>query len=74
VVREQVISADQLVEFAFLPPREFLLKVIEDLNGNGKWDTGNYLEHRQPEEVFYYKEPIKVRSNWDIEVSMPLKK
>ena len=74
VVREKMVREDQIVEFPYLPPKEFLFKIIVDKNFNGKWDTGEYLDHRQPEEVFYYDNPIKIRSNWDIEISMPLKK
>ncbi|MGM0505090.1 MAG: Ig-like domain-containing protein [Bacteroidota bacterium] len=74
VLREKIVPLDQTVEFTFLPPKDFIFKVIADANFNGKWDTGEYLEHRQPEEVFYYENSIKVRSNWDIEIEMPLKK
>jgi hypothetical protein len=74
VLREKIVSLDQTVEFDFLPPKDFIFKVIADANFNGKWDTGEYLEHRQPEEVFYYENSINVRSNWDIEIDMPLKK
>ncbi|MFO7827113.1 MAG: Ig-like domain-containing protein [Bacteroidales bacterium] len=72
VYREQIVQKDQIIDFEYLPPEEFLFKVIIDRNFNGKWDTGEYLEHLQPEEVYYYDNPIKVRSNWDIEISMPL--
>ena len=40
-------------------------EVIKDANGNGKWDTGNYLKKIQPEEVEYLKESINVRANWE---------
>jgi hypothetical protein len=73
VYREKIILKDQMVEFAFLPPKEFLFKIIVDANFNGKWDTGEYLEHIQPEEVFYYDNPINVRSNWDIEINLTVK-
>jgi hypothetical protein len=42
--------------------------LIEDANNNGEWDTGNYLQHIQPENVLYYKENISVRANWDVDV------
>jgi len=48
------------------------LKAIYDVNGNGKWDTGNYLEHRQPERVFFYDRPVELRSNWDVEAAWEL--
>lgn len=74
VYREKLIQNDQIIEFGYLPPKEFIFKIIIDQNFNGKWDTGEYLKHLQPEEVYYYDNPIKIRSNWDIEISMQLKK
>jgi len=55
-------------EFRQLNPNEYVLKVIFDSNGNGKWDTGNYSKHIQPEKVSFYPEEIKIRSNWEFEV------
>ncbi len=64
---------DGLVEFRHVPPSTFTLKLIHDANANGKWDTGEYLEHRQPEAVEFYPEAISVRSNFDMEVNWELK-
>ena len=74
VFYEKIIQNNQLVEFDFLPPKEFMFKVILDTNYNGKWDTGEYLKNIQPEEVLYHDEKIKVRSNWDIEVNFNVEK
>lgn len=74
VLKESIIKNDQIVEFDYLPPKEVMLKIILDKNFNGKWDTGEYLKHLQPEEVLYYKDKIQVRSNWDIEVNVDLNK
>ncbi|MGL2993141.1 Ig-like domain-containing protein [Flavobacterium sp. TSSA_36] len=54
------------VEFNFLEPKDYTLRVIYDDNKNRKWDSGNYLEKRQAEEVIYYSKVIKdVRANWN---------
>jgi hypothetical protein len=74
VLMEKIITSDQLLEFQYLHPKEYIFKVILDKNFNGKWDTGEYLEHIQPEEVLYYDKEIKVRSNWDIEISFNVNK
>jgi len=74
VYQQKIINKDQIVEFSYLPPKEFLFKVILDNNFNGKWDTGEYITHLQPEEVLYYKEKVKVRSNWDIEINFDVNK
>ncbi len=74
IYSEKIITTDQIVNFDFLPPKEFIFKVIIDKNFNKKWDTGEYLKHVQPEEVLYYTEKIKVRSNWDIEINFDVNK
>ena len=74
VYREKIAQLDQIVEYEFLPPKEFILKIIIDKNFNGKWDTGEYIEKIQPEEVLYYDEKILVRSNWDIEINFDVNK
>nr|WP_315172815.1 Ig-like domain-containing protein [uncultured Flavobacterium sp.] len=54
------------VEFNFLEPKDYIIRVIYDDNKNKKWDSGNYLEKRQAEEVIYYSKVIKdVRANWN---------
>jgi hypothetical protein len=68
LVREQYLEKDGSVLFEFLEPATYLLKVIYDTNENRKWDTGRYLEKRQPERVAYYSSPVEVRANWDKEV------
>ncbi len=74
IIKQEIINVDQLVKFDFLPPKEFIFKVILDKNFNNKWDTGEYLKNIQPEEALYYTEKIKVRSNWDMEINFDLKK
>jgi len=48
--------------------------VIYDENKNKQWDTGNYLEKRQPEEVFHLATEIDVRANWDVNQDVDLGK
>ncbi len=50
-------------------PGEYYARVVIDANANGKWDTGNYSEHRQPEEVYYFPKKLNLRKNWDVEQS-----
>ncbi len=54
----------QVFEFNKIEPATYFIRVIQDANGNGKWDTGNYLKNIQPEKVSYYPKEIKMRSNW----------
>lgn len=56
-----------------LNPGKYKLRVFVDSNKNGKWDTGCYLEHTQPEKFYFYPEEINLRSNWEIEIKWELK-
>ena len=47
------------------------IRFIEDLNGNGRWDTGSLVERRQPERVGMYvddnnSEEITTKENWEL--------
>jgi uncharacterized protein (DUF2141 family) len=74
VISVREVDADGQYVFSNLSPREYTFKFIHDLNENGRWDTGEYLEKRQPEPVEFFPGNIEVRSNWDHDVSVILQK
>lgn len=74
VVRQQRVYKSGLFTFSYITPGEYGIKIIHDINDNGKWDTGKYLEKLQPEPVEILPRSISVRSNWDHDVTMILKK
>jgi hypothetical protein len=55
------------VDFNLLEPSAFSLRVIYDTNKNKEWDSGNYLEKRQAEEVIYSSKEINLHANFDWE-------
>lgn len=59
--------------FMDLKPDKYYLRLVVDLNGNGKWDTGNYAAKRQPEEVFYSPVKYDVMQNWQVEETWDVK-
>ena len=68
VLDERINFSNGKEEYKYLHPGKYKMKIIYDTNKNGKWDTGNYIEHKQPEKVIYYPEDITIRSNWDLEL------
>lgn len=60
-----VTENNPTVEFFALEPYTYTIRAIYDDNNNGIWDTGNFLEKLQPEEVIYLNEQIKLNPNWD---------
>jgi uncharacterized protein (DUF2141 family) len=66
VIREfENIESNSTYSFDYIVPGKYTFRLIEDLNNNGVWDTGDYLKKRQPEPVFYYTNELEVRANWD---------
>lgn len=63
--REIYATEPQAYVFDNLNPGKYQARVIFDMNGNGKWDTGSFLEHRQPEKISYYPTLIELRANWE---------
>lgn len=53
-------------DFYDVPPETYYVMMVLDANGNGRWDTGNYSQHLQPEDVFYYHNPIKLKKFSDM--------
>ncbi|MCL2072607.1 MAG: Ig-like domain-containing protein [Marinilabiliaceae bacterium] len=66
LVRQAYIPNNGKIAFRFLSPGEYFLRIIEDNNRNGEWDTGNYSEKIQPEKIYYYPETVNIRANWEI--------
>ena len=65
VALENPSSGYQMLEVL---PGEYSFKIINDTNGNSKWDVGKKKDLLQAEEIYYYSKPTKVRSNWSIDV------
>lgn len=53
------------VTFTYLLPETYYARVVFDVNGNGKYDTGDYDLRLQPEAVAYFPKKITLRKNWD---------
>ena len=54
-LRSYIITGDAPLTFPYLKAGKYSIRITEDLNRNGIVDTGNLLEHRQPEKVRFYK-------------------
>ena len=55
VMRSYIIEKDTKLLFPYLKSGRYSVRITEDINKNGIVDTGNLLEHRQPEKVIFYK-------------------
>lgn len=62
-------TAEQKIIFRQLPAATYTARLVEDRNGNGRWDAGRYFDHRQPEPLFQKTLPA-LRANWEVEATM----
>lgn len=68
LVATQIYTGEQKINYPYLAPGAYQLKLIIDSNSDKKWTTGNYLEGTQPEKVIFYEKDITIRANWDNEI------
>jgi uncharacterized protein (DUF2141 family) len=59
------------VKFENLNPSNYMIKLIIDKNGNGKWDPGNIFEKKEPEPITFYKTEkkemiVNLKANWEL--------
>lgn len=73
VMASQLSTKETTLSFDLIDPMLYTIRVTYDDNANGEWDTGNFLEKRQAEEVVYFPKEIDVRANWDVEQEFDLK-
>ena len=73
--RRGVTTGD--LRFDYVPAGEIRLRVIEDINGNGIWDSGNLIERRQPERAEMYADAggestFATKVNWEVELDVDM--
>lgn len=65
VIRVGKLTEPGIIQFESLEPGSYFIKVVIDENNNGIWDTGSFLERRQPEIIKFFDKLIELRANWD---------
>lgn len=65
-VVKTVKSKNGKADFYFINPGTYYMRLFEDLNGNGEWDTGDYDTQLQPEPVYYYPDALTLKAQWEI--------
>ena len=65
-VRREVVENGKAI-FKYVTPGKYYARIVEDHNGNGIYDTGNYSLNQLPDMSYYYPKLINVKKNWDKE-------
>ena len=67
----QAEAQEKKFSFPALFPATYSVRIIQDNNANGRWDTGDYFKKRQPESI-YSQNLEAVRPNWTVEATVTL--
>lgn len=57
--------------FEDLDPGDYMIRLIIDKNGDGKWSPGNFDLHQEPEPIVFYKNEkntptVNLKANWEL--------
>ncbi|HBE40211.1 MAG TPA: hypothetical protein DDW27_03245 [Bacteroidales bacterium] len=64
MLSEVFMEKDGKIEFPLLERGAYRVRVIYDLNNDGKWTTGDFYTKRQPEPVSYLPVDVDIKENW----------
>ena len=78
ILDRKVGVSEGKVTFNYVPEGKVSLRVIEDRNNNGEWDSGNLIKREQPERSALYTQDggsdIITKVNWEIDVTVDAEK
>ena len=72
VIRTVLFNETAKISLPDLLPGEYTFKVIIDSNKNGRWDPISPNLKTLAEEVLLFNTPVKIRTNWEVEVNFDL--
>ena len=69
-----MLAAPTEILFEELIPGEYTIRITEDKNNNGLWDTGDLYKKIQPEKIRSFDSPVRIRPNWDMKLTLKAEK
>lgn len=68
IISEKYLKGGGKVEFPLLEKGTYRVRSVFDLDGDGKWTTGDFTKRRQPEPVsYYFPGEIEIKVDWEVE-------
>ncbi|MEB2783403.1 Ig-like domain-containing domain [Algoriphagus persicinus] len=70
--RETYFESGNKFSFQLIEAGNYQIRIIEDTNGNQRWDPANFQEKRYAERTFYYIDPetgnmnVSIRGGWTL--------
>lgn len=77
VLREVRYAGGGVHTVNYVPAGEMRIRIIEDMNRNGQWDSGNLVERRQSERAEFYKnekdeEIMTAKTGWEFDITLDM--
>lgn len=72
IIKTDTIDSSVEITYPTLRPEEYLIRVIYDRNGNGRWDGTQLFEKIQPEKILILDPGESLRANWDQEYTVDI--
>ncbi|MFN8240727.1 MAG: Ig-like domain-containing domain [Bacteroidales bacterium] len=73
ILSERKMNGGGIAEFPFLDKGKFKARLIFDINGDGKWTTGDFDTGLQPEPASYYPDIVEAKIDWISEYNWTVK-
>lgn len=64
MTRTEELDENGSADFYLLQPGEYYVTLLDDRNGNGDWDCGDYYTKTQPEGVYFINRQFKLKADW----------
>ncbi len=55
------------IDMGLIDKGSYRLRAVYDINGDGRWTTGDYFNKRQPEPVSFNDTELELKENWNVE-------
>lgn len=65
VLDSRIITNTDEVNYIKFPGGKYRLRIIKDINKNGRWDGADVYNKIQAEPIWYLDKPFTIRSNWE---------
>ncbi|NGM61123.1 hypothetical protein G5B30_04230 [Sphingobacterium sp. SGG-5] len=65
VYDSQIIRNKNTMSYIKFPGGKYSIRIIKDLNNNGRWDGADYYMQTQAEPIWYFDKTFTIRANWE---------
>lgn len=62
---KQILPNNHLISYTQFPTGKYTIRIIWDLNRNGRWDPADVWTKRKQEKIWYMDRTFTIRANWE---------